>query len=110
VGDIKVRLTEQQSQDLVARIVAAAHPQRIILFGSAARGDGNDQSDIDVLVIADETSHRRKTAQAIYRHLLGSCLPVDVVVAKPSDLEKYGQSIGLIYREALRDGRDLYVA
>jgi len=32
------------------------------------------------------------------------------VVARPSDLEKYGQSAGLVYREALRDGRDLYVA
>ncbi len=105
-----MNLTEQQTQDLVDRIVAAAHPARIILFGSAARGDAGAKSDIDVLVVASEDAHRRKTAQVIYRHLLGSGLPVDVVVARPSDLEKYGQSAGLIYREALRDGRDLYVA
>jgi len=105
-----MNLTERQTPDLVARIVAAAHPARIILFGSAARGHAGAKSDIDVLVVAREDAHRRKTAQAIYRHLLGSGLPVDVVVARPSDLEKYGQSAGLVYREALRDGRDLYVA
>jgi len=105
-----MNLTERQTQDLVARIVAAAHPARIILFGSAARGHAGAKSDIDVLVVAREDAHRRKTAQAIYRHLLGSGLPVDVAVARPSDLEKYGHSAGLVYREALRDGRDLYVA
>jgi len=105
-----MNLTELQTQDLVARIVAAAHPVRIILFGSSARGQAGATSDIDVLVVAREDAHRRKTAQAIYRHLLGSGLPVDVVVARPSDLEKYGHSAGLVYREALREGRDLYVA
>ena len=103
-------LTERQTKDLVARIVEAAHPARIVLFGSAARGHAGEASDIDVLVIAGEDAHRRKTAQTIYRHLLGSGLAVDVVVAKPSDLEKYGHSAGLSYRDALRDGRDLYVA
>jgi predicted nucleotidyltransferase len=105
-----MELTDRQTQDLVARIVEAAHPVRIILFGSRARGHADATSDIDVLVVAHEDAHRRKTAQAIYRHLLGSGLPVDVVVARPSDLEKYGHSPGLVYREALRDGRDLYVA
>ena len=94
----------------MARIVAAAHPARIILFGSAARGQAGAHSDIDVMVVAGEDAHRRKTAQAIYGHLHGFGFPVDVVVAKPSDLEKYGDSPGLVYREALRDGRDLYVA
>ena len=105
-----MNLTEGQTRDLVARIVDAAHPARIVLFGSAARGQAGPNSDIDVLVVTQEDAHRRKTAQAIYRRLLGSGLPVDVVVAKPSDLEKYGQTAGLVYREALREGRDLYVA
>jgi len=105
-----MELTKQQTSELVARIVAAAHPRRIILFGSLARGEAALHSDIDVLVVAPEGSHRRKTAQAIYRGLLGFGLPVDVVVATPSDLELYRDSPGLIYREALREGRELYAA
>jgi len=105
-----MELTKQQTSELVERIVAAAHPRRIILFGSLARGDAARHSDIDVLVVAPEGSHRRKTAQAIYRGLLGFGRPVDVVVATPSDLELYRDSPGLIYREALREGKELYAA
>ena len=105
-----MKLTAEQTEDMVSRIVAVANPERIILFGSAARGDAGRHSEIDVLVVAPEGAHRRKTAQAICRSLLGARLPVDVVVATPSDLEMYADSPGLVYREALREGRDLYVA
>ena len=105
-----MQLTANQTDDLVKRIVEAAHPEKIILFGSAARGEGGRHSDIDVLVVAPEGSHRRHTAQIIYRHLLGFGLPVDVVVATPSDVEKYRDSPGLVYREALREGKELYAA
>ncbi len=103
-------LTQRQTADLVERIVAAAHPQRIIVFGSTARGEAGRQSDIDLLIVVPEGSHRRKTAQVIYRGLLGFGLPVDVVVATPSDLEMYRDSPALVYREALREGRELYAA
>ena len=45
-----MNLTQAQSKDLVERIVAAAHPKRIILFGSAARGDSRPMSDVDLTV------------------------------------------------------------
>ena len=105
-----MEMTQTQTEQLVARIVAASHPQRIILFGSAARGEAGRHSDVDVLVVAPEGAHRRKTAQAIYRGLLGLGVPVDVVVATPSDLEDYRESPGLVYREALREGKELYAA
>ena len=43
-------LTQRQTADLVARVVTAAHPQRIILFGSSARGEADKHGDIDLLV------------------------------------------------------------
>jgi HEPN domain-containing protein len=62
---------EQKLQELTERIVDAVHPLRIILFGSAARGEMELNSDFDVLVVMPEGVHRRRTAQLIYRHLLG---------------------------------------
>ncbi len=103
-------LTQQQTADLVQRIVSMAHPLRIIVFGSSARGEAGRHSDIDLLIVMPEGAHRRKTAQAIYRGLLGFGLPVDVVVATPSDLEKYRDSPALVYRKALREGKELYAA
>lgn len=103
-------LTQDRSQDLVRRVVLAVQPLRIILFGSAARGDASPYSDIDVLVVVNEGTHRRKTAQHIYRALLGFGLPVDVVVATTSDLERYCNSPALVYRQALKEGKVLYAA
>jgi predicted nucleotidyltransferase len=96
--------------DLVRRIVEVAHPRQIILFGSAARGDMGPQSDIDVLVVVPDGTHRRHTAQKIYQHLIGLGGAVDVVVATESDLQQYGNNFSLVYYPALREGRPIYAA
>ncbi len=103
-------VSNEQLNELIRRIVETAHPLRIVLFGSAARGEMRVESDIDVLVVVPDGTHRRKTAQQICVDLVGFGLPVDVVVATPSDLKKYGDSPGLIYREIVREGRELYAA
>jgi predicted nucleotidyltransferase len=53
--------------DLVQRIVDAVHPLRIILFGSAARGEMGADSDVDLLIVMPNGTHRRHTAQHLYR-------------------------------------------
>lgn len=103
-------VSDERMQELVKRIVDEVHPVKVILFGSTARGEARQDSDIDVLVVVPDGTHRRKSAQRIYRRLIGFKIPVDVVVATVSDIEKYGDSFGLVYREALKDGRELYAA
>lgn len=107
---VQMHLGDDKLQELVERIVRAAHPVRIILFGSGDRGCYSASSDIDVLVVVEDGIHRRKTSQVIYQHLLGFGLPVDVVVATTKDIDMYRNSQGLVYREALRDGIELYAA
>jgi len=102
-------LTEQLDK-LVQRIVDAVHPLRIILFGSAARGEIGPDSDIDVLVVMPDGTHRRKTAQYLYGVISGVKVPYDIVVATPSDLEKHRDNIGLIYYAILKEGKMLYAA
>lgn len=95
--------------ELVDRIRAVATPERIILFGSAARGEAQ-AGDLDVLVVAPEGTPRRRTAQRIHQSLWGFPRPVDILVITPALLEKHRDNIGLIYRTALAEGRDIYVA
>lgn len=95
---------------LVRRIVELVHPLRIILFGSAARGSDGPNSDIDLLVVVTEGTHRRRVAQTLYREIRGVGVPFDIIVARPSDLERHKDNIGLIYHAVLREGRELYVA
>ena len=102
-------LGEHILQEIVRRIVAAVQPEKIILFGSAARGEMGSDSDLDFLIIT-ACGHRRRTARKIRRGLIGIGFPIDLIVAKPEDIERYGDEIGLIYRPALKEGKVLYAA
>jgi predicted nucleotidyltransferase len=95
-------------EHLVRQIVATVRPLRVVLFGSAARGEMGPESDLDLLVVMPEGTHRRKTAQQLYRTLDGQGHPFDLIVATPSDLEKHKDAVGLIYRDILREGREVY--
>ena len=96
--------------EVVRRIVETAHPLRIILFGSAVRGEMGADSDLDVLVIMPEGIHRRRTAQAIYRSLGGMGLAKDIIVVTAKDVQEYGQNPSLILFPALAEGKELYRA
>ena len=95
---------------IVQRVVDAFHPLRIVLFGSAARGETGKDSDIDLLVIMPEGTPRLDTAEKLYMTMFGVPVAVDFLVATPSDLERNRENIGLIYRTILREGKELYAA
>jgi len=99
---------EQALAELVERIVAEAQPLRIVLFGSAARGEDRPDSDIDLLVVMPEGTHRLHTMQHLYGCLRGVRVAFDLLVATPDDLERHQETSGLVYREILREGRELY--
>jgi len=95
---------------VVERIVAVARPSRVILFGSAARGDGTAESDLDFLVIVRGPAHRGELAGRIYRSLHGVRLPVDVVVVTEEDVATYGGKVGSVLYPALSEGIEVYAA
>ena len=97
-------------QTLVQQIVDLVHPLRVVLFGSAVRGDAGADSDLDVLVVMPEGTHRWHTMQLLYANIRGVDASFDTIVATPSTLEKHKDNVGLIYRAILREGRTLYAA
>ena len=64
-------LKSELLDEVVRRILEVTTPKRLILFGSAARGEMTGHSDLDILVIMPDGVHRRRTAQTIYRSLSG---------------------------------------
>ncbi|MEN6546137.1 MAG: nucleotidyltransferase domain-containing protein [Armatimonadia bacterium] len=103
-------MDQEQLQQLVDAIVEAVQPLQIILFGSAARGQMHPGSDLDILVVMPEGTHRRHTAQYLYRVIRGIKIPFDLVVATPDDLQRHADNPGLIYRDILQEGKTLYAA
>jgi len=105
-----MRPDQHQLDELVRRIVEAVHPLRIILFGSAARGETGPESDVDVMVVMPEGTDRRRTAGRIYMQFQGLGFPVDVVVATPEQLDRHRDDIGFIYYDVIREGKEIYAA
>ena len=95
---------------VLERIVTVAKPDRVILFGSAARGTAGPHSDLDFLVIKQGIPSRRQLAQTIYRALVGIRASVDVVVVTPEDVDALKDGFGTIVGPAMREGREVYVA
>ena len=100
----------QTIDELVRRIVEAVHPQRVVLFGSAARGEMGPNSDLDVLVIMPDGTHRRRTAQEVYRRMWGFGFAKDIVVVTESDVREHSMDPYMIIKNALEEGRELYHA
>lgn len=99
---------DKQIRRMVERIVTRFQPDKVILFGSHARGDGTPDSDADLLVVMNVEGSKRTQAVQIDLALEGIPLPADIVVATPKEMETYRQCIGSIIREAIREGKVLY--
>ncbi len=95
--------------DPVRLIVEAVPPLRIILFGSAARGQMGPDSDLDVLVVVPGGTHVGRAVEDIYMKV-GLGVPKDVVVITESDARVHADNPCLVVHWALKEGKELYRA
>jgi predicted nucleotidyltransferase len=95
-------------EELIRRIIKVVVPDKVILFGSGARGEMGPNSDLDILVVTSEPVHRGHLTEDIYMNLIGIGQAVDVVVATPEDIERYHNNPYLVIEPALREGQVIY--
>lgn len=101
-------ITEQVVQAMIDKIINMFSPDKIIVFGSWARKEFNEHSDVDFLVIMPYGGSKRDTQVAIRRALKGFGVPKDVIVATGQEIEQKKSLSGYIYGAALREGRVVY--
>lgn len=94
--------------EIVRRIVVTAQPEKIILFGSRARGDARLDSDIDLLVVADDPQPRSLRASALYGVLSDILVPMDILVYRPEEIEEWRNVPQAFVTTVVREGRVLY--
>ncbi len=99
---------KKKLDEIIRRIVEVAKPDKIIMFGSAAKGEMGPHSDLDLLVIKSGDIHRRQLAQKIYMNMFGVGQAVDVIVVTPEDVERYRDSFSVVIYPALREGKVVY--
>jgi len=95
-------LTAERLNDAVNRLVAAAQPLKVILFGSHARGEADDHSDVDLLVIEVTVSDRYEEMVRLNRALKGLLMPVGLLVVSEQEFEIRSSTPGTVEHAAER--------
>jgi predicted nucleotidyltransferase len=100
---------QQQIEWVAERLGTAAHAERIILFGSYARGTATENSDVDFLIIAESDVPRFKRSRALYLMFRPYPFPMDLLVYTPQEIEISSRTPVSFISEVLREGRIVYV-
>lgn len=101
-------LGNETIDEAVRRVVEEVHPQKVILFGSAARGELGERSDLDFLIVLKEVKSRYSETLRLLK--VFEPLPVDVLVYSEEDIAEWGHLPGTVMYEALKEGKVLYEA
>ena len=107
-------MKESEREKLSAKVNAAinriAHgyqPDKIVLFGSFARGDFHDDSDVDLLIIKDTTDSVLRRMDAVLDHCTGD-IAVEALIYTPTEFDAMLRRGSDFLQQALSDGRVVY--
>ncbi len=103
-------LDPEMIEEIVKRVTSAVQPLRVILFGSAARGEMGAESDVDLLIVVPDGTRRRDASRRAFRALTGIGIAKDVIVVTESDVKEFGENPSLVIKPALDEGREVYHA
>lgn len=104
-------LTPDTIHDAARRAAqAASSPSKVLLFGSYARGDASEDSDLDLLVIEDDVVDKTSEYLKLHRAIGALGVGVDVVVMSPREFTQRSQVPGTLPYWAAREGRMVHVA
>ncbi len=99
---------EAEIKNITDQIVKKYQPEKIILFGSAARGDFDpDKSDLDFFVVKNDDRVKIERAQTVYK-LVEKRVPADFIVYKPQEVEERLRLGDPFLKIIFQEGRVLY--
>lgn len=101
---------QKEAKTLAGKIAEYCKPQKIVLFGSVVRGDGNKNSDIDLLVIKRSKQIRPFRVKEVFEAIRGikRTFPLDVIVYTPEELKKRTMMGDYFINRVLEEGKVLY--
>jgi predicted nucleotidyltransferase len=107
---VNMGVDEKLIGEIVRRILTVVEPDRVLLFGSAATGDMNADSDIDLLVLEESPKDPRRESVAVRSALRGLGMAFDVIVMQTERFEDSKDIIGGLAYPAHRQGKVIYAA
>jgi uncharacterized protein len=94
--------------EIAQRIANQFNPEQIILFGSYAKGTPDNGSDIDLLIIQDTNLPNHKRGLGIRLSLIGTKMPIDILVYTRNEFEKDKNDKYSFLYSAIKDSKLLY--
>jgi predicted nucleotidyltransferase len=101
-------ITQHQIDQIVATIVKNVNPDKVILFGSYASGNPQEDSDLDLLIIKDMPQKRVHRGREIRKHLRGTQVPIDLLVYTPREVEEWRETKTALITQIMDHGKVLY--
>jgi predicted nucleotidyltransferase len=99
---------EKEIQSITTQLIAKYHPEKIILFGSAARGNIGPDSDVDFLIIKKKTPYYGADRIRELSSIIERNIPVDFLVYRPEEFEKRLKMGDPFLKSVLKEGRVMY--
>lgn len=96
--------------EAVAQIVEEVQPREVVVFGSAARGDIHDESDLDLMVVMPDGTDRLETACRLHKRLWDLECPKDIIVVLESDVAALRDNPSMVVHTAIHEGKVMYRA
>jgi predicted nucleotidyltransferase len=101
--------TEKETLDeAIRRLVAAIDPDKIVLFGSRARGDAQADSDFDLRTVKQSSDRTYKRVVPAKLALYGIGAAVEVMWKTPDEVERWKNVRSHPIAQALLEGRIVY--
>ena len=91
-------------------IVTTAEPDKIILFGSYARGDNKENSDVDILILKKGLKNERELTNSLYMEFFNKkiSIPIDILAVDYNKYYQLNNDIGYVYKTIDREGKVIY--
>ncbi len=102
-------IDQDEIRRVATRLAEAIDAEQVVLFGSYARGDANETSDVDLMIVAESELPRFKRSRELYKLLRPYPFPMDLVVYTPEEVARGEKSPVSFVSTVLREGKPVYV-
>jgi predicted nucleotidyltransferase len=101
-------LTPDEIDNLVRRIVARIQPQKVIIFGSYAKGTATIKSDLDIFIIKETELPMANRTDDLKPMLAHALIPVDIHIYTPEEVEEFGKEQFSFINSILKSGKTVF--